>query len=121
MEENRKRLLGAGLFWGLGQGMEKPQYLENCSKSLVGLTLEKDKKTIGFLTEYDAESEDQLNAKIISASGSFGEIYVVFSNFEKADEYKAKVPNNCGIICSHNPYGLGAIVQKIKLPKLVDF
>ena len=121
MEEKRKRLLGAGLLWALGKGMENPQYHCDNSKALVGLTMEKDKKMMGFLTEYDADSDDLLNAKIVAASGSFFATYVVFADFKRAEEYKQKVPDNCGIFCSHNPYGLGAIMQTIKFPKLVDF
>ena len=110
MEEKRKRLLGAGLFWALARGMKNPQYHYNSSKQLVGLKMEKDKKMIGFLTEYDADNDDLLNAKIVAAGGSFFAIYVVFNDFKKADEYKKKVPDNCGVFCSHNPYGLGAIM-----------
>ena len=50
----------------------------------------------------------------------FEHYYQFFKAIFDEDEYKKKVPDNCGVFCSHNPYGLGAIMQTVKSPKLVD-
>ena len=55
MEEKRKRLLGAGLLWALGKGMENPQYHCDNSKALVGLTMEKDKNDVTLAADMEGD------------------------------------------------------------------
>ena len=91
-----------------------PKYLHISFEQFVSLALKKDDKTVGFLTEYDANTENELSAKIIAASSSFPLIYMIFSDYKKADEFKKKAPPNCGILCYHNAYGMGFVYQVIK-------
>ncbi len=115
MELKKKRLLSAALIWALDK-MSDPCFHDD-TKSLAGLTLKKGDKTVGFLTEYDAYTENELMAKIIAASGSFPIFYMIFSDYKKADEFKKKAPSNCGILCYHNAYGMGFVYQTLKFVK----
>ena len=112
MELKKKRLLSAAFIWALDK-LSDPCFHDD-AKSLAGLTFKKDDKTVGFLTEYDANTENELSAKIIAASSSFPLIYMIFSDYKKADEFKKKAPSNCGILCYHNAYGMGFVYQVIK-------
>ena len=112
MNNERKNMLSAVLFWAWNEGMEADA--NEVSSDI--LTAKKNGQKTAFITEFDRTKEELLDA-ITKTDSDF--IYVVTNDNRKRQELLKSIPEHCGILCYGNSFGLGFLYTILKEPQQV--
>lgn len=114
MKNKKERMLNAIRLWRLNKGLEKITNNENYYHT--DIAFKKDGKITGFILKFDKD-EKKLMSKMVFSKNICDYIYVVTDNSKKCKELTDKIPNEYGLLCYSDSFGLGYAYQLFREAK----
>ena len=106
--QEKDRMHGAIWLWCMENKYEEIATCGSCDA-----TFQKEGKAVGFIYEFDKSVEELLSC-INAVRDNIDHIYIVIDDISKHQSLEKIIPQNCGIFCNSNPFGLGMVTQIIR-------